>query len=60
MQSKSSAAARKKRVATGVKERGTWVAQLVKCPTLYFGSGHDLMVLRLGPGSDSKLSMESV
>ena len=23
---------------------GTWVAQSVKCPTLAFGSGHDLMV----------------
>ena len=22
---------------------GTWVAQLVKCPTCDFGSGHDLM-----------------
>ena len=24
--------------------RGAWVAQLVKCLTLGFGSGHDLMV----------------
>ena len=24
-------------------ERGTWVAQSVKCPTLGFGSGHDPM-----------------
>ena len=29
--------------------RGTWVAQLVKCPTLDFGSGHDLRVMRLSP-----------
>ena len=26
------------------KERGTWVAQVVKCLTLGFGSDHDLMV----------------
>ena len=24
-------------------DRGTWVTQLVKCPTLGFGSGYDLM-----------------
>ena len=24
--------------------RGAWVAQLVNCPTLDFGSGHDLTV----------------
>ena len=29
---------------------GTWVAQLVKCPTLDFGSGHDLMVCEIEPG----------
>lgn len=27
--------------------QGTWVAQLVKCPTLGFGSGHDLGIVRL-------------
>ena len=31
------------------KKRGTWVAQLVKHPTLGFGSGHDLMVCGFGP-----------
>ena len=25
---------------------GTWVAQLVKCPTLNFSSGHDLTITR--------------
>ena len=30
---------------TNIKHnRGTWVAHLVKCPTLDFGSGHHLMV----------------
>ena len=28
---------------------GAWVAQLVKHPTLDFGSGHDLRVVRLSP-----------
>ena len=28
---------------------GAWVAQLVKCPTLGFGSGHDLMVHAFEP-----------
>ena len=27
-----------------IKSWGTWVAQSVKCTTLGFGSGHDLMV----------------
>ena len=35
------------------------MAQLVKDPTLDFGSGHDLRVLRLSPESDSMLSKES-
>ena len=26
-------------------KKGTWVAQSVKCPTLGFGSRHDLMIL---------------
>ena len=30
-------------------ERGVWVAQLVKHPTLDFGSGHDLMVHGIKP-----------
>ena len=29
-----------------VQDRGTWVAQSPKCPTLDFGSGHDLIVMR--------------
>ena len=28
--------------------RGAWMAHSVKCPTLDFGSGHDLMVLEVG------------
>jgi len=36
----------------------TWVAQLVKCPTLDFGSGHDLRVVRSSPMSGSTLGME--
>ena len=35
-----------------------WVVQLVKHPTLDFGSGHDLRVVRLIPKSDSMLSVE--
>ena len=31
--------------------QGTWVAQPVKYPTLDFGSGHNLRVLRLRPGA---------
>ena len=30
-----------------------WVAQLLKCPTLDFGSGHDLRVVKLSPISGS-------
>ena len=29
--------------------RGTWEAQLVKCPTLGFGSGHDLWFREFEP-----------
>ena len=29
--------------------QGTWVAQLVKHPSLDFGSGHDLMVPEIKP-----------
>ena len=32
---------------------GTWVAQLVECPTLDFDSGHDPSVLELSPVSVS-------
>jgi len=35
------------------------VAQSVKCPTLDFGSGHDLGVTGLSPMSGSLLSWES-
>ena len=35
-----------------------WVAPLVKCPTLDFGSGHDLRVVRLSPMLGSMLSVE--
>lgn len=38
---------------------GVWVAQLVKFPTLDFGSGHDLKVLRSSPVSGSALGGES-
>ena len=34
------------------------VAQLVKCPTLDFGSGHDLRVVRSNHISDFSLGME--
>ena len=37
---------------------GTWVAQLVKHPTLDFGSGHDLRVMRLSRVSGSVLGVE--
>ena len=39
--------------------RGTWVVQLVKCPTLGFGSDHDLMgpELEPGPAPHSKQSL---
>ena len=30
-------------------DRGTWVAQSVKCPTLDFSSDHDLMVCEFKP-----------
>ena len=38
---------------------GTWVAQLVECPTLDFGSDHDLWVLGFSPMLGSPLSKES-
>ena len=40
-------------------KRGTGMAQSVKHLTLDFGSGQDLMVMRLSPMSDSVLGMES-
>ena len=39
---------------------GTWVAQLVKCLTLDFGSGHDLMVRSSSPVSGSELATWSL
>ena len=38
---------------------GRLVAQLVKRPTLDFGSGHDLRVMRLSPTLSSMLSRMS-
>ena len=32
-----------------ISDRGTWVAQLVKCPTLHFSSGLDLTVCGIDP-----------
>ena len=37
---------------------GAWVAQSVKCPTLDFGSGHYLRILRSSPTLDSVLGVE--
>ena len=42
-----------------VEQGGAWVAQLVECPTLDFGSGHDLRVMRSNPMSGCTLGMES-
>ena len=38
---------------------GIWAAQLVKCLTLDFSSGHDLRVVKSSPASGSVLSGES-
>ena len=35
--------------------QGAWVAQLVECPTLDVGSGHDLVVMRRSPALSSTL-----
>ena len=40
--------------------RGAWVAQLFKCLTLDFSSGHHLTVERLSPKLGSVLSLESI
>ena len=40
-------------------ERGTWVVQSVKHPTLGFSSDHDLRVVRSSPTSVSGLGRES-
>ena len=39
--------------------RGAWIAQMVKCLILDFGSGHDLRVVRSSPMLCSMLSAES-
>ena len=39
---------------------GNWVAQLVKCLTLDFGSGHDLGIVRLSPVSGCVLGLELI
>ena len=38
-----------KLVKIGSRRVGAWVAQLAECPTLYFGSGHDLTVYEFEP-----------
>ena len=40
------------------KNKDAWVAQSAKCPTLNFGSGHDLRVVRSSPMSGSALGVE--
>ena len=41
-----------------LKERGAWVAKLVKCLTPDLSSGLDLRVVSLSPTLDSTLGME--
>ena len=41
-------------------QRGAWVAQSVKRPTLNFGSGHDLMVQDPRPTSGSMLTARNL
>ena len=41
------------------ESRGTWVAQLVKCWTLGFGSGQYLRMVRSSPKLGSALTVES-
>ena len=40
-------------------DRGAWMAQSVRCAALGFGSGHDLIVVGLGPASGSVLAVWS-
>ena len=42
------------------KWRGVWVAQSVKCLTLNFGSGGDLMAHGIEPGNDIRLCADSL
>ena len=46
-------------VTIKIAARGIWVAQYVKCPTLGFGSSHDLRAVRSSSAWDSALSVES-
>ena len=47
------------KLSSNVKSpRGAWVAQLVKCPTLGFHSGHDPRVMGSSPALGSTLSTE--
>ena len=39
--------------------RGTWVAQMVKHPTLDFGAGHDLTVREIPAWDSLSLSLSS-
>ena len=43
-----------------IKIRGAWVAQLVKCTTLDFGSGHDSWFMRSSPASGSAMTARSL
>ena len=40
------------------KERGSWVAQLIKPPALHFHAGLDVTILGPSPTSESKPSMD--
>ena len=48
-----------KKTFTQKKKRGTHVAQTVKHPTLDFGLGYDLRVMKSSPASSCMLGMES-
>ena len=49
-------------MAQKVREKGSrggvWVAQMVECLTLEFGSGHDHRVMESNPAWGSALSVE--
>ena len=49
----------RKRGAWVAQSLGSWVMQSVKCLTLGFGSGHDLMIFGSSPASGFMLSSES-
>ena len=50
---------KKKSSSKHIRVKDAWMARLVKRPTLGFGSGHDLRVVRSSPVSGSMLSTES-